>query len=181
MISIKKVSVSPIPRNEASVIDSLNTNDDKTINAPSIRAVNEGLNSKANTGHTHDDRYYKISEIDNKLAQKVSNLSDNSTTLNLSNTGTVTIVRRGNTVTAYAEATVTAGGSLVSNYITLPDWARPVAPALATMRSTVGTDMNMKTAHEIMITNGTTLNFSVRNSDTLNTINVKNFITYVTD
>lgn len=39
MIAIKKVAVSPIPRNEASVIDSFDTTDDKTINAPSINAV----------------------------------------------------------------------------------------------------------------------------------------------
>lgn len=38
---IKKVAVSPLPINEAQVIDSFDTTDDKTINAPSINIVEE--------------------------------------------------------------------------------------------------------------------------------------------
>lgn len=64
MKTIKKVSVSPLPRNEASVIDSLNSGDDKVVNAPSIHAVNEGLAGKAGTSHNHDDRYYTKTESD---------------------------------------------------------------------------------------------------------------------
>ena len=40
---IKKVSVSPLPRNQATVIDSLNTSDSQTTNAPSIRAVKQAF------------------------------------------------------------------------------------------------------------------------------------------
>ena len=57
MKTIKKVAVSPLPRNEASVIDSLNSGDDQTINAPSIHAVNTALGGKSNSDHNHDSRY----------------------------------------------------------------------------------------------------------------------------
>lgn len=52
---IKKVSVSPLPRNEASVIDSFDTTDNKRINAPSLRIV---ANSLATINNTIATRYF---------------------------------------------------------------------------------------------------------------------------
>lgn len=45
MIAIKKVAATPLPQNEAKVIDSFNTTDDKHLNAPSIAAVEDKVNS----------------------------------------------------------------------------------------------------------------------------------------
>lgn len=64
MKTIKKISVTPLPKNEGKIIDSFNTTDDKHINAPSIDAVNNGLSGKANVSHNHDDRYYTSNDID---------------------------------------------------------------------------------------------------------------------
>lgn len=41
---LKKVSATPIRKNEGKIIDSFNTSDDKTINAPSINAVKKYVN-----------------------------------------------------------------------------------------------------------------------------------------
>lgn len=77
MISIKKVAVTPIPENTGTIIDSLNTTDDKHTNAPSIEAVNNGLANHTHTksqitdfAHTHDDRYYTETEMNSKLGEK---------------------------------------------------------------------------------------------------------------
>ena len=43
MITIKKVRVEPLDINYGKIINSLNTSDDKTRNAPSISAVENGL------------------------------------------------------------------------------------------------------------------------------------------
>lgn len=76
MLTIKKVAATPLPQNEAKVIDSFSTTDDKHLNAPSIDIVEQGLNNKANSSHTHtkseitdfehnhDDRYYTEAESD---------------------------------------------------------------------------------------------------------------------
>lgn len=47
MIAIKKIEVTPLDYNEGKIIDSFNTTDDKTKNAPSLRAVKEYVDENA--------------------------------------------------------------------------------------------------------------------------------------
>lgn len=46
MIGIKKVQVVPLDYNEGKIIDSFNTTDDTTKNAPSSRAVKEYIDAR---------------------------------------------------------------------------------------------------------------------------------------
>ena len=57
MKTIKKVSVSPIPQNEASVIDSLNTTDDKHTNTYSINALETTRTATGSATGTSDITY----------------------------------------------------------------------------------------------------------------------------
>ena len=50
MISIKKVAVSPLPKNNGVIIDSFNTSDNKHTNAPSLFAVSEKLKEISESG-----------------------------------------------------------------------------------------------------------------------------------
>lgn len=47
MIAIKKIEVTPLDYNEGKIIDSFNTTDDKTKNAPSLRVVKEYVDENA--------------------------------------------------------------------------------------------------------------------------------------
>lgn len=132
MKTIKKVSVSPLPRNEASVIDSLDSGDDQTINAPSIHAVNEGLNGKANSSHTHtksditdfahnhDDRYYTKTEADT---------IQTGTATATSSTGSIdfTFKRNGNVVSVKAVLNMNTNLDTVQvmGAVSIPDFAKP--------------------------------------------------------
>lgn len=53
MQKIKKVQVVPLDVNEGKIIDSFNTPDDKTQNAPSIHIVEEALNTKSNSSDVY--------------------------------------------------------------------------------------------------------------------------------
>lgn len=50
MLAIKRVAVTPLPHNEGKIINSFDTNDDKTINAPSIQAVENYVQRKVLSG-----------------------------------------------------------------------------------------------------------------------------------
>ena len=68
MIGIKKVQVVPLDENYAKVIDSFNTQDDKTKNAPSINAVEE-----------------KLTEINSDISDITDDVSDINISLNTLN------------------------------------------------------------------------------------------------
>lgn len=53
MISIKKVQVVPLEINNGAIIDSFNTLDDHHTNAPSLNAVEDKLNDKADKSTTY--------------------------------------------------------------------------------------------------------------------------------
>lgn len=88
MISIKKVSVTPLPENTTGeIIDSFDTTDDKHTNAPSINASKNYIDSKAstaqsnavNTARTYTDS--KVSAVQNSitaLSNDVETLRQNS-------------------------------------------------------------------------------------------------------
>lgn len=61
MIGIKKVQVVPLDENYAKIIDSFNTTDDKTKNAPSIHAVEEKLSE------LHTDINSDITDTNNNV------------------------------------------------------------------------------------------------------------------
>lgn len=63
MTKIKKVEVVPLDINYGKIINSFNTQDDKTQNAPSINIVETALNTKANSNNVYtkiesDDKYF---------------------------------------------------------------------------------------------------------------------------
>lgn len=63
MISIKKVEVTPIDRNYASVVDSKSTQDDKTKNTYSMRVIDNELDGKVD-GQFLTNNYYSKTDID---------------------------------------------------------------------------------------------------------------------
>ena len=60
MTKIKKVEVVPLDINYGKIIDSFNTSDNKTQNAPSINIVETALNTKANSNDVDDLLSYKF-------------------------------------------------------------------------------------------------------------------------
>ena len=79
MIGIKKVQVVPLDENYAKIIDSFNTTDDKTKNAPSINAV-EGKLAEINSD---------ISDINDDITRIDDVVSDISISLNTLNNNAV--------------------------------------------------------------------------------------------
>lgn len=63
------------------------------------------LDEKADADHTHDDKYYTESEVDNKLASK-ADTSHNHSATNITS-GTLSIARGGTGYTAIADTTYT--------------------------------------------------------------------------
>lgn len=70
MKAIKKVQVTPLDYNFGKIIDSASTTDDKTKNTYSMKVIDEELETKSDTGHNHDDRYYTETESDAKYQLK---------------------------------------------------------------------------------------------------------------
>lgn len=68
MIGIKKVQVVPLDENYGKIIDSFNTLDDKTKNAPSIRAVAEKIDEINETINTLETN---ITNVSNSKQSKV--------------------------------------------------------------------------------------------------------------
>ena len=58
-----------------------NVDNTSDANKPISTATQNALNGKANSNHTHDDRYYTENEIDNKLGGKVPTSSNSSITV----------------------------------------------------------------------------------------------------
>lgn len=70
MISIKKVSVTPLPENTTGeIIDSFDTTDDKHTNAPSINASKNYIDSKASTAQSNAVNTART-YTDNKVSAK---------------------------------------------------------------------------------------------------------------
>ena len=70
MIWIKKVAATPLNA-VAQVIDSFNTGDDKTTNAPSLRIVKNALDNKA----SNDDLLTATEEIESEIGAITENVS----------------------------------------------------------------------------------------------------------
>lgn len=70
MKAIKKVQVTPLDYNFGKIIDSASTTDDKTKNTYSMRVIDSELDTKSDTNHNHDDRYYTETESDAKYQFK---------------------------------------------------------------------------------------------------------------
>lgn len=71
MKKIKKVAATPLPKNEGKIIDSFDTSDDKTTNAPSARATKDyidanlpkiytGTGEPASTLGKNGDIYFQV-------------------------------------------------------------------------------------------------------------------------
>ena len=92
MLSIKKVQVVPLEINNGTIIDSFNTQDDHHTNAPSLNAVEDKLNNKADksttlSGYGITDAYTKT-ESDNNYQPKVLSGTSNPSS-NLGNNGDI--------------------------------------------------------------------------------------------
>lgn len=173
MKRIKKVAVSPLPVNEAKVIDSFSTTDDKTINAPSINAVENYTYNKSSV--------YTKTEANNLLNTKVSNTSDNYTYMTFSQTGFCHIVRRGNTVSICLEAYPQDNRNYTANSLTLPNWARASSDlTLNSYNTWVVYDSNNSGAWAKITLSDTGLGYSIYNINHTDT-EFMNTITYVAD
>ena len=72
MIGIKKVQVVPLDENYGKIIDSFNTLDDKTSNAPSIRAVSEKIDEiNATIDNEVDTLETSIGDVSDSKQSKV--------------------------------------------------------------------------------------------------------------
>lgn len=126
MIGIKKVQVVPLDENYAKIIDSFNTTDDKTKNAPSINAV-EGKLSEINSDIS--DINGDISDINNTLTSLTE--TDTSSTFTFTDTGygsiDIKFKRVGNVVKVEVSPILYANRKDINiDYmeISLPDWAK---------------------------------------------------------
>lgn len=109
------------------------TNTDGTMTQS---AINTALSGKANSSHTHDDRYYTETEIDNKLANKIDNTSDGlNAAINKLSVGTSTPTDNDYYVCQYA-----GGGTSTTTYhrralSSLWDWIKGKLATVATSGS----------------------------------------------
>lgn len=119
MIKIKKVEVTPLDRNYASVVDSTSTLDDKTKNTYSMRVIDNELDGKVD-GQFLVNNYYSKTDIDEITTSDTFHFS--------SSDGEIDVVFRriGNIVGVYVYPTVLANKESlgISTAITLPDWAK---------------------------------------------------------
>lgn len=119
MFCIKKVSATPLPKNEGKIIDSFNTQDDKRKNAPSLHAVQEKLDDKVD-GQFLVRNYYSKTDIDEVLTSEKFHFT--------STDGEIDIVfkRVGKIVFVYYYPVIYGNepSATLFNTIELPDWAK---------------------------------------------------------
>lgn len=119
---IKKVSATPLPKNEGKIIDSAQTLDDKRKNTYSMRVINEKLDDKVD-GQFLVRNYYSKTDVDEVLT------SDEYVFTEHSGDGSVAVKFRriGNMVGVYTYPTIGANTeslTIMPTVIQLPDWAK---------------------------------------------------------
>lgn len=171
--------------NYTDIIDNLTSSaTDKVLSAKQGKVLNDNK-AEASNVYTKTQTYSKT-ETDNKY---INNTYDNEANLTFAQKGTGRIVRRGNVVTIIASISLDASEThTLANYDNLPSWAIPSTEINPTdeynsIRSSVGTDMNLKSTGYILVRGGIANQIALvcNNTDSGSSSTLTLILTYIVD
>lgn len=129
-----------------------------TTSYSSATQVNTALASKSDTGHTHDDRYYTETEIDNKI-EALSGSSTGSTSK------TITSITESNGVVTANYADISITKSQVSDFPTIPTVNDGTFTISGNGASVVSTSANASANNGVNIKQGTNITITTASSE----------------
>lgn len=129
-----------------------------TTSYSSATQVNTALSGKSDTGHTHDDRYYTETEIDNKI-EALSGSSSGSTSK------TITSITESNGVVTANYANISITKSQVSDFPTIPTVNDGTFTISGNGASVVSTSANASANNGVNIKQGANITITTASSE----------------